>query len=59
MLAMYRLTLFGRHFTEEAMEEEIRIKLKEAIERAEKTAFPDPEEVFDQVYAEPLEEMGL
>ena len=43
----------------EAMEEEIRIKLEEAIERAEKTAFPDPEEVFDQVYAEPLEEMGL
>ena len=43
----------------EAMEEEIRIKLEEAIERAEKKAFPDPEEVFDQVYAEPLEEMGL
>ena len=43
----------------EAMNQEILQELDQAIRQAETTPLPDPHEVFDQVYAEPFEAVGL
>jgi pyruvate dehydrogenase E1 component alpha subunit len=43
----------------ERMEQQIRQELEEAIREAEAVPTPTPEEVFTQIYAESLGEMGL
>jgi TPP-dependent pyruvate/acetoin dehydrogenase alpha subunit len=43
----------------EEMDQAILQELDEAIQQAEKTPPPDPKEVFQAVYAESAEEMGL
>ena len=62
------ITMLGVRLTEEghlsdeaieAMEQAIQRELTEGIAQAEATPPPDPEEVFNQVCAEPLEETGL
>ena len=34
-------------------------ELDAAIRQAEATPMPDPQEVFEQIYAEPFQEVGL
>jgi TPP-dependent pyruvate/acetoin dehydrogenase alpha subunit len=43
----------------ESMDREILEELEASIRQAESTSQPDPQEVFDHIYSEPTEEMGL